>query len=238
MDNKMNGEEGNVVMVRDMIPDEKPRERALKYGIGSLSTVDLFAIILRVGAQGYPITQLCRDMLKANDNKLLNLERRSLAELCKIKGLGPAKGLQVAAVMEIVRRYSHEKLGERVVITDSTVLYELMRPEIGNLSHEEMWAILLNRKNEVIGRVCLTRGGTTATVFDLKMMLREALLNGAEGVAICHNHPSGNRRPSGQDDNVTRRFKDGCKMMDLTCLDHLIITTDGYYSYRDESSII
>lgn len=224
--------------VKDMEADDQPRERVKKYGISALSTADLFALILRTGTVGNPITNLCRDLMKMNGNLLLNLERRSRAELMEIDGIGELKAMQIEAVMEIVRRYSRESVNDRVSILSSRTIYDIMRPEIANLPHEEMWALFLNRANRLIGRLRISEGGSAATVFDIKKIVKNALLAHAEGVALCHNHPSGNLRPSGPDDSITRKFKEACAALDITFLDHLIITPEGYYSYADSSSLI
>ena len=129
-------EAGKVLKVADMPDDERPREKALKYGIGSLTSAELFALILRTGTKGRPITDLCRDIMRVNDGKILNLERRDRRELEMIDGLGPVKAQQIEAVMEIVRRYRRESLGRRIIIRSSRDIYEMMSAEIANLPHE------------------------------------------------------------------------------------------------------
>ena len=224
--------------VKEFAEDDQPRERALKYGVESLATADLFALILRTGTPGVPVTDMCRRLMRANDDRLLYLERQTLHEICNVEGIGPAKALQVLAVMEIVRRYNRETLGERPRITAPDSVYKIMRHEIGNINHEEIWAIWLNRGNYVTGKYRLTSGGTTATVFDQKKLLKEALLSGADGVVLCHNHPSGNLRRSPQDDNITTRFNAACKQIELRFVDHVIVTADGFFSYSTETSLI
>ena len=224
--------------VKDMAPDSQPRERAINFGIGSLTNAELLALILRSGAVGYPITSLCQDFMKRNENLFLNIERLSHKELIKIRGIGETKALQIEAVMEIVRRYNDENYNARKQVTSSLSIYKLVRPIMGNLPHEEMWAVFLNRSNHVIGKFRSTTGGSTATLFDKKKIIRQALIHQAEGVILCHNHPSGNPRPSGMDDNITAAFREACKPVDLRFLDHIIVTASGYYSYADSSTKI
>lgn len=230
--------EPQIFTVKEMAQDDRPRERALKYGIGSLSNADLLALILRTGTTGHPITSLCRDIMTLCDQKFLNLERKSRQELMQLDGIGEMKAQQVEAVMEIVRRYSSETIGDRVAVTQPDIVYNLMKPKIGNLAHEEMWVIFLNRANRVLGMMKVSEGGGTSTIFDVKRILRSVILAQAEGVILCHNHPSGNLHPSGPDDNITRKFQDACKVMEIRFLDHMIITTDGFYSYSNSSSIL
>ncbi|MBD5287936.1 MAG: DNA repair protein RadC [Bacteroides sp.] len=223
--------------VKDMDVDDQPRERALKYGISTLSTPDLWALILRTGLPGKPITQLCRDLMRDNEQSLFKLERKSLKEIMTTKGIGQTKGLQILAAMEITRRYNREKVGEKYIITSSQAIYDLMRSEIGNLSHEEIWAIYLGRRNDVILKKRISTGSATASIFDVKSILKEALLIDAQGLALVHNHPSGNLVPSGPDDQITRKMKEGAQIMDLRMVDHLIISTSGFYSYYDSGRL-
>ena len=223
--------------VKEMDPDDQPREKAMKHGCKVLPTADLWALILRTGLPGKPITEMCRDLMRACDGRLFNLERMERRQLMAVKGIGATKALQIEAVMEIIRRYCSEAVGARVKIRSSKDIYDTMRHEIGNLPHEEIWALFLNRANEVIGRDRITQGSSVASVFDMRKILKEALLRNAEGLVLCHNHPSGNLTPSPQDDSITRKMKSGCEAMDLRFLDHLIVTADGFYSYCDQSRL-
>ncbi|MDE6631900.1 MAG: hypothetical protein K2K23_02770, partial [Muribaculaceae bacterium] len=196
-----------VLTIKEMAKDERPRERAISYGIETLTTAELLAIILRTGQPGLPVTDLCRQLMNDNNNSLLRLEQRSRNELMLTKGIGSAKALQLEAMMEVMRRYRQESLDKKnsqfYIIKDSETIYERMRYRIANLDHEEVWIMLLNRRNQVIKEFCSTSGSSIASVFDTKMILKRALLENAEGIVMCHNHPSGNLRPSLQDDNIT-----------------------------------
>lgn len=230
-------EEEKTLTVKDWNEEDQPRERAMKYGISTLSTADLWAIILRVGLPGIPITEVCRELMKSNDNSLFRLERRTQAEIETVPGVGPAKALQVLAVMEIVRRYNRETVAEKVIISQSQTIYQVMRSDIGNLAHEEIWALFLGRRNEVICKKRITSGSAVASIFDLKGILKEALLLSAQGLVLCHNHPSGNLIPSPDDDRITRSLREAAKLLDLRMLDHVIVTANGYYSYHDSGRL-
>ncbi|MDE5840595.1 MAG: DNA repair protein RadC [Muribaculaceae bacterium] len=231
-----------VIKILEMSKDERPRERAMAHGIGSLTTAELLAIILRTGQPGLPVTDLCRQLMSDNENSLLRLERRSRSELMLTKGIGSAKALQVEAMMEVMRRYRQESIDNSTkqlpVVSASSVIYERMRYRIANLDHEEVWIILLNRSNRIIKEFRTTSGSSAASIFDIKMIIKRALLENAEGVVMCHNHPSGNLRPSVQDDSITQKLAAACKIMDLRMFDHVIVTTDGYYSYNDQGRMI
>lgn len=224
--------------VKDFDPDDQPREKALKYGVNSLATADLFALILRTGMPGIPVTDMCRNLMRSCSNSLLELERMNLEDLKLVEGIGTAKALQVLAVAELIRRYSHEKLGEKIKIQSARSIYDVMRSDIGNIPHEEIWALYMDRKLSLLSRSRMSQGSATATVFDVKGILRQAVLLRAEAVALCHNHPSGNLTPSPQDDGITRKFAAACKTMDLRVIDHVIVTADGYYSYAENTRIL
>lgn len=224
--------------VKEMAPDDQPRERVLKHGIGVLSNSELLAIILRIGTRGYPITTICRDLMDGNNNSFQRLERCSRDEIMEINGLGELKAMQIEAVMEIVRRYCKESFQHEVRVTDASVIYNHMRYVIGNLPHEEMWVLFLTNANRIIGKMKVSEGSATATVFDTKKILRRALSCKAEALVLCHNHPSGNLRPSGPDDAITRRLNEACKTLDIRLLDHVIVTSEGFFSYRNETSIL
>lgn len=226
-----------VFKVKDMDADDQPRERALKYGIHTLSTADLWALILRTGLPGNPITKICRELMRDNGNSLFTLERKTLKEIMKSKGIGQTKGLQVLAVMELTRRYNREKPVERDIISSSQSIYNLMRSDIANLPHEEIWTIFLGRRNDVICRKRITSGSATASIFDIKAIMKEALLIDAQGLVLCHNHPSGTLVPSGPDDQITRKLKEGAALMDIRFLDHLILSPAGFYSYHDSGRL-
>lgn len=230
-----------VLTIKDMNEEERPQERALTYGIQSLTTAELLALILRVGQPGMPITDLCRQLMKDNENSLLTLERRSREELMLTKGIGKTRALQVEAIMEIMRRYQRESIdqasGKTRKISSSKDIHERMRYRIANLDHEEIWVILLNNKNDVVKEFRATSGSAVASVFDSKMIIKRALLENATALAMCHNHPSGNLLSSTQDDQITRKLREACRSMDIRMIDHVIVTPFGYYSYADEGKL-
>lgn len=219
--------------VKQLHPDDQPRERAIRYGIGSLSVPDLLAIILRTGIPGKPITAMCREIMEANSNRLARLERRTRAELMAIPGIGQTKAIQIEAVMEIIRRYASELPDQKPPLDSSERVYSLMGSVIGNLDHEEIWVLCLDRGNRLVARHRITSGTSTASLFDARMILKHAILENAESIIMCHNHPSGQLRSSSGDDNITIRLQKACETVGIRMLDHIIITASGFYSYAD-----
>lgn len=223
--------------IHQMHESERPREKALSKGFGSLTAAELWALVLRNGVKGLNVIDMCREMMSRNDNNLVTLSRRNLRELTDIKGMGESKAIQVMAVLELSRRLNKERLPESPCIRSGEDVYDLMRHEIAHLPQEEIWVLYLDRQNNVRKTARMSIGGSTASVVDVKMILKDAILEQAQSLILCHNHPSGSLRPSVQDDQVTGKMKEGCKAVDIRMLDHVIVTSSGYFSYADNGKL-
>lgn len=223
--------------VKDFAEEDRPQEKAMIHGCSHLSVAELWALVLRSGQPGVPITEITRNMMRSCGNKLHSLQRLPRKQLMLTKGLGTVKALQVEAVFELISRFNKEEIAPRFKIASPDNIYILMKDDIGNIPHEEIWAVFLNRRNEVIEKMRISTGSSTATVFDTKMVIKEALLLNSEAVVLVHNHPSGATFPSGQDDNLTKRFQSACNVMDIRFLDHVIVTHSGFYSYQDSGKL-
>lgn len=223
--------------VKDLDPEDQPRERACRHGCHTLSVPDLWAIILRTGTPGNPITELCRDLMDLAQGRLHTLERKTRREIQQLKGIGLTKSIQIEAVMELMKRYAAEEPICEQPLTSSQVIYNRLKFRIGNLDHEEIWLLLLNRRNQVIREVCLSQGTATASIFDVKAAIKHAILENAEALILAHNHPSGNLLPSEPDNRITRDLKQAATYMNIKMLDHVIVTADGYFSYHDSGRL-
>lgn len=226
-----------ILTVKEFSEEEKPREKAAKYGIESLTNSELLAIILRSGRPGLPVTEISRRLMENNDNKFLKLERMSDEELLDVPGIGPVKVLEVRVMLEIMRRYSAEKLGDRVQFKQPEHIYDYMRFKIANLTHEEMWVIFVDNSNRLSGTMKISEGSATGTIFDSKKIFHKAFISRAHGIILCHNHPSGTLFPSPQDLQITRNFNAQCKILEFRFIDHLIVTTDGFYSFHENGKL-
>lgn len=225
-------------MVADLDEGDKPREKALERGISTLSNAELMAIIFGSGMPGKSVITLSQEILRDADGRLSRVARMSLAELMKkYRGIGPAKAVSLAAAFELGSRCS-EDLGvrERQIMSGKDV-YDVMRGQLERLNTEEFWVLHLSRANRVITRDCISRGGTSATVVEPKLVLKSAVDRLSSGIILVHNHPSGNLVPSPQDDNLTSKIKKGAEILEIRVLDHVIISPNGYYSYCDEGRI-
>lgn len=225
--------------ILDLNEDDKPREKALAQGIRALSDAELIAIIFGGGLPGMSVVDMARGILRDCDNRVDMLARLSMNELMsKYKGVGPAKAVSLAAAFELGRR-NREQASANVdpLIRSSHDVVDMMAPLLGSLEYEEFWVLMLSRANRVTYKRCISQGGTAATVVDVKLLLKRAIDCLAEGIILVHNHPSGNARPSGEDDGLTRRIKDGAKLLGINVLDHVIIARDKSYSYADEGKL-
>ncbi len=231
------GEEERILTVKEFDSEERPREKAAKYGLSSLSNSELLAIVLRTGQPGHPVTEIADELMKSRQNKFTLLERMTDEELMAIHGIGAVKVLEIRTMLEIMRRYTGETLSDLTQIKESKDIYNFMRLRIANLDHEQMWALFLNNNNRIIGEMKVSEGSATATIFDTKKILRRALTVNSQAIVLCHNHPSGVCRPSGPDQQITNKFAEACKTMDFRFLDHLIITIDGDYSFNDNGTL-
>jgi DNA repair protein RadC len=224
--------------MKDFDPSEQPREKALAHGCRVLTIPELLALILRVGVTGMPIIDMCKELIDSNGGSLHMLARRTLPELQQTPGMGATKALQVQAIMELARRYYAEvEATNPKIIRSSRDIHEVMRFENANSPQEQIWLLTLSRRNAIIAKHHLTTGSAVASIFDIKRALKLALLDEANSIILCHNHPSGNLQPSPQDDRITQALKSAAAVMELTMLDHVIVSAEGYYSYADKGRL-
>ena len=221
-----------------MAPDDRPREKAKRSGFAALSIAELFAIIVGSGSPGESVVDLCQRILNDNGGKLYNIARRGYKELMRnYKGIGEVKALELEAALELARRYQREKVEQRPQIASSDDAYRYLRMRMKDNTNEQLWVVFLNRSKHVLGLKCMSQGGTSATVGDVKMILKAAIEELADTIIIAHNHPSDNPTPSPQDDALTRKVAAGCQAVGIPLVDHIIVCQDRYYSYCDKNRL-
>lgn len=220
--------------IKDWAEDDRPREKMMKKGIGSLSNAELIAILFGTGTRNESAVELARKLLDNADNNLNTLARQELKQLCKIKGIGDAKAISVLTALELGKRRNIEEVIERKKISSSKDANEIFGPLLRDLPHEEFWILLLNRSNIIIDKKRISQGGIAGTVTDIRIILKTALDNMACGIIMSHNHPSGNNKPSNEDIALTKKIKDASKLLDVNIIDHIIVANDKYFSFADE----
>lgn len=237
-DDETKTKERTGLRISDLSDDDKPREKAMRHGVGSLSNAELLAIIFGGGLPGMSVVQLSQDILRSVDNKLSALARKTIGQMTRsYKGIGPAKAIALAAAFELGARCRDEEPAELTQVTDSRVAYRYIRGYMERLDYEEFWVMLLNRGNRIMSAVCVSQGGTAMTVVDIKKVIRAALDTMASAIIVAHNHPSGALYPSDDDDRLTRKIKDAAALLDVKLLDHLIVASNSYYSYADQGRL-
>lgn len=214
--------------------DDRPREKFLLKGKSTLSDSELLAILIGSGSRNESAVQLCQRILASANNNLNVLGKLTIQQLMQFKGVGEAKAISIAAAMELGRRRRMEEAVELQKITSSKAIFEIMQPIIGELPHEEFWVMYLNNSNKVIHKTQLSKGGITGTVVDIRLILKIALEQNALTLILCHNHPSGKLIASESDIQITQKIKTAARQLDLTIIDHVIVTENGYLSFADE----
>jgi len=227
----------NYLTIKDWAVEDRPREKLLQKGVQSLSDAEIIALLIGSGTKNESAVDLSKKVLKYADNNLNALGKLGIAELTKLKGIGEAKAITILAALELGRRRKISEIIEKQKITQSKDIFELFQPILGDLPHEEFWVLFLNRSNRIIERTKISQGGVAGTVIDIKIILKQAIEKLASSIILCHNHPSGNKMPSGADDSITEKLKKGAELVDLKVLDHIIIADVDYYSYADEGRI-
>ena len=217
--------------------EDRPREKMILHGVSALSNAELLAILIGSGNTEESAVELMRKVLAGYGNNLNELGKASIDELCRYKGIGPAKAITILAASELGKRRKEEKVEERVTILSSKDVYECFYPLMCDLPTEECWVLLLNQASKIIDKVKIGAGGLNATAVDVRCILREALLKRASAVALCHNHPSGSIRPSREDDRLTQQVNQASQCMNIHLVDHVILTDGAFYSYADEGRI-
>ena len=225
------------VTIKNWAVEDRPREKMLIKGIQSLSDAELIAVMIRSGSRNGSAVDLARQVLFNAENDLDRLGRYNVHELRKIKGIGEAKAVAILAALELGRRRKICNRDEGGRVTCSADIFSLMYPLIGDIVYEEFWVILLNRSNKPVEKKKISQGGIAGTVTDVRLIMKSAIDKLACSIILCHNHPSGNLKPSEADINITRKIKESAGMMDITLLDHIIIAGQSYFSFADENLI-
>jgi DNA repair protein RadC len=217
--------------------EDRPREKMMLHGVSALSNAELLAILIGSGSTEDSAVELMRKVLNDYHNNLSELGKASIDELCRFKGIGPAKAITILAASELGKRRKEEGVEERRSILSSKDVYECLYPLMCDLPTEECWVLLLNQASKLIDKVKISAGGLSATAVDVRCILREALLKRASAIALCHNHPSGSIRPSREDDLLTKQVAQASECMNIRFIDHVILTDGAFYSYADEGRI-
>jgi len=221
--------------IKSWAEEDRPREKLMLKGKHTLSDAELIAILIRSGSREETAVDLSKRILKKVDNNLNELSRLTVQDLMGdgLKGMGETKAITIVAALELGRRRKTDETSKVKIITSKDAV-DIFQPLLGDHHHEEFWALFLNRANLVIGKQQISSGGMAGTVVDPKIIFRLALENKASSLVLCHNHPSGNIKPSEQDIRLTKNLVQAGKAIEISVLDHVIISQQGFFSFADE----
>ncbi|MCX7638110.1 MAG: DNA repair protein RadC [Cyclobacteriaceae bacterium] len=220
--------------IKKWAEEDRPREKLLLKGKASLSDAELIAILIGTGTASQSAVDLAKQILLSVDNNLDELAKLSVADLTKIKGIGEAKAIAIVSALELGRRRKDFTEKERPKINSSRMAFEEVKADLLDLPQEEFWILLLNRATQLIKKQKVSVGGMHATYVDAKVIFKYALEAGAGNIILAHNHPSGNSTPSPADLELTRKLKEGGKLLDIQLIDHIIVAGKSYLSFADE----
>ena len=226
----------NKLSINRWAEEDRPREKMMSKGAQALTNAELLAILIGSGSGDDSAVSLMQKVLASYGDSLDRVGRLSVEELCHFKGIGPAKAITILAACELGRRRAVEQ-PERRQVRSAAQVYDYFYPLMRDLPVEEFHVLLLNQSAIVIDSVRIGVGGLTETAVDVRVILREALLKRATALILCHNHPSGNLRPSAHNDRLTRQVQEAARLLNLNLADHVIFTDSGYYSYADEGRL-
>lgn len=227
----------NKLTINQWAEEDRPREKLMRLGAETLSNAELLAILIGSGSTKETAVELMKRVLAECKNNLNSLGKKTIRDLCQFNGIGEAKAITILAACELGKRRAAETPEERPQLGTATAIYNHMHPKMQDLDVEEAWIVLMNQNFKLLKSVRISHGGFTETAVDVRIIIKEALLANATILALCHNHPSGNTRPSRDDDRLTERVKKACEVMRIHFLDHIIVTDGAYFSYHEQGRI-
>jgi DNA repair protein RadC len=223
--------------IKHWSPGDRPREKLVNKSPSALTDSELLAILLNTGSKEKTAVDLARDLLKLSKNSLHELGKLSVRDIMKIKGIGLVKAVTLSAALELGRRRQELPLLEKTVVRESRDVAGYLRSLLRDHRHEVFVVVFLNRAHKINHVEIISEGGITGTVADPRIILKKALEENAVSLILCHNHPSGNLRPSKADEELTFKIKEAARFLDIRVIDHLIVSEEGYFSFADEGMI-
>ena len=220
--------------IKQWSKDDRPREKLQSAGAENLSNSELLAILIHNGTRQKTAVDLAKEILKLGKDNLSELGKLSVKELMKIKGIGEAKAITIAAALELGRRRQAAAPLEKHIVGSSGDIARYLQTKLKDNRHEIFAVLFLNRANKINHFEIISEGGITGTVADPRIILRKALEEDAVNIILCHNHPSGSLKPSRSDEELTRKIKEAARLLDIAVIDHIIVSDNGYFSFADE----
>lgn len=225
--------------IKEMLEEERPYEKCLKYGPEHLTNTELLAILLRTGTKGMNSLELARNILQtqSGEEDILNIHNLTMQKLKKIKGIGKVKAIQIICLSELAKRLAKTNAKEGLIFNLPSSIAEYYMEEMRHQKQEQMKLLMLNTKSKLIGESNISKGTVNASLVSPRELFIEALECGAVSIIMMHNHPSGDPTPSKSDLLLTKRVKDAGDLIGIELLDHIIIGNNCYISFAEEKLI-
>lgn len=223
--------------IKKWAEDDRPREKLLSKNPFALSNSELLAILINNGTREKNALELAREILRLGDNNLDQLGQLSVKNMMEVKGIGKAKAITIVAALELGRRREANPLSSKKRVQSSKDVAVCLQGLLKDHNREVFCALYLNRSNKIKRFEILSEGGIASTIADPRMVLRRALESNAVNIVLCHNHPSGSLRPSRADEEITSKIQGAARYFDIKVIDHVIVSSEGYYSFADEGLI-
>ncbi len=220
--------------IKNWAIDDRPREKLMVKGREYLSDSELLAILINTGSRSSSALDLAKKVLTLGNNNLDELGKLTLHELMKIKGIGEAKAITIAAALELGRRRSISPILDKPFIRSSKDLIDYLKVALRDYPHEVFAVVFMNRANKINHFEVMSTGGISYTIVDPRLIFKKALEVKATSIMLCHNHPSGNLRPSRADEEITQKLKNAGKLLEINVVDHVIVSDEGHFSFADE----
>lgn len=217
--------------IKEMPSQERPRERLAIHGVESLSNAELIAILIRTGCSKSSAIDVSSAIIHEMDD-LGELRHKTLQELSSFEGMGPAKAMTILAAIELGKRVLNPQK-EVIRITSPKEVYHLLKDDISLLKQEVLYVLFLDLKSNLISKKQVFVGSLNQSLVHPREVFKYAVKYSAFQIILVHNHPSGDPEPSTQDIEVTKRFIEAGKMLQINCVDHVIIGKNGYLSVMD-----
>ncbi len=223
--------------IKNWAEDERPREKMANHGAETLSNSELLAIIINTGNKKQSALGLAKSILSLSNNNLDELGKLSIQDLQKVSGIGIAKAITIAAVLELGRRRSTENFLQQPQIKSSKHIAEYLKTILTDNNVELFAVLFLNNAKKIKSFKIISKGGMTGTVADPRVIFKLALEYGAACIILAHNHPSGILKPSEADIRITKKMVNAGLLLDVTVVDHIIVSNEGYFSFADNDMI-
>ncbi len=219
--------------ITDWPENERPREKLLSLGPEYLTQSELLAILLRTGSRTQTAVDLAK-ILISQFGELHHLSQLDFRKFFQLKGIGITKAVTLATCFEVARRIAALPTTQKIKITSPETVFQKYGPALGYMKKEIFMVLLLNSANVLLRDIRISEGTLNASLVHPREVFQPAILEPAASILLLHNHPSGDIQPSREDRNITQRLTESGNLLDIPVLDHIIVSSDGYFSFKEE----